>query len=330
MSASDPAALITLGTLAVFDSLPLGMALIDAQGTVLRTNDALATLCDTPAAAMAGRHYSSVLGHWASAPAASTHTSGSPARVARELTVRGQRRSIEVRSFVVPATERLVIELWDDVTERAPAHTERMAAFGQLAAGIAHEIGNPLQAVQGFLTLFLEQCAADVPNRLYLQLSEQEVERMVQLLGRLRDLYRPPSVIAGAVDINQLVADVLALTERQFERAGVRVWRELDVALPALQGVADQLRQVLLILALNALDAEPGGVLHVQTYRARLAQRPAVALALTHIAAADADDQRGAASGLHTSRLIAAQHGGELAVQHNEGEATTVTLLLPF
>ena len=95
--------------------------------------------------------------------------------------------------------------------------------------------GNPLQAIQGFLSLFLEQCPADIPNERFLKLAEEEIERIVQVLARLRDLYRPRADVLAEVDLNDLANSVLLLTGKQLERGRIRLLREMDPDLPKIQ-----------------------------------------------------------------------------------------------
>src|SRR4029453_12400393 len=114
---------------------------------------------------------------------------------------------------------------------------------------------------------FLEQCPPETSNRRFLELAEEEIDRIVHVLSRLRDLYRPRADVVAPVDINKAVEGVLLLTGKQLERSRVRVLRELGSELPQVQGVADQIKQALLNLVLNAAEAMgEGGLLHIQTH----------------------------------------------------------------
>src|SRR5207245_276993 len=129
-----------------------------------------------------------------------TFTSGIAGRVRRTMVQpNGARALLEIASIPLLDAEgrpHQVVEVWEDITERVALQTqlirvERLAAIGQLAASIAHEVGNPLQAIQGFLALFLEQSPPETPNQHFLKLAEEEIDRIVRVLARLRDLYRP-------------------------------------------------------------------------------------------------------------------------------------------
>jgi PAS domain S-box-containing protein len=339
----------------VIDSIPVGLALLDAEGIVLAVNRTLAERFGLEPVTLVGMAYSAALGAWNESPAAQTFGSGAPDQVRRTIVqTDGKHALLEISSiplFDAAGTPHQVVEVWEDITERVALQTqlvraEKLAAIGQLAASIAHEVGNPLQAIQGFLALFLEQCPADTPNQRYLQLAEDEIDRIVQVLARLRDLYRPRADVVASVDVNHLIADVLLLTSKQLERGRVRLLRELDPALPKIRGVADQLKQVFLNLVLNAAEAmsEDGGVLHVQTYlQAHPAHRLAAVVTITDTGVGISPEQlprifdglhttkeRGMGLGLYTSKAIIDRHMGRLSVQSTPGDGTTFTIMLPI
>jgi two-component system, NtrC family, sensor kinase len=243
-----------------------------------------------------------------------------------------------------------VVEVWEDITERVALQTqlvrvEKLAAIGHLASSIAHEVGNPLQAIQGFLSLFLEQCPPETPNRRFLELAEEEIDRIVQVLARLRDLYRPRADVVTPIEINKIIEGVLLLTGKQLERNRVRVLREMAAELPMVHGVADQLKQVLLNLVLNAAEAMgDGGLLHIQTYvRHEHAGGRSAIITITDTGVGIPSDQlpyifdglhttkeRGMGLGLYTSKAIVERHMGRLSAQSTPGEGTTFMIALPI
>lgn len=338
----------------VIDTIPMGLALIDADGTVLAANRALAERFDLDPAALVGMAYGDTIGPWRSAPAFEAFASGCPGSARRTMAGRdGRETLLEIASiplFDFDGRAQQVVEIWEDITERVALQTqlvrvEKLAAIGQLAASIAHEVGNPLQAIQGFLALFLEQCDPETPNRRFLELAEDEIERIVQVLARLRDLYRPRADVVAPLNVNDLVEHVLLLTNKQLERSRVKVLRELDPTLPEITGVADQLKQVLLNLVLNAVEAmDGGGILHVQTLsHAQDGACTAVEVAITDTGAGIPNDwqprifdglhttkERGMGLGLYTSKAIVERHMGRIAVQSTPGEGTTFTITLPL
>jgi PAS domain S-box-containing protein len=338
----------------VIDSVPMGLALIDAGGIILAANRALSDLFGFEPAALVGMEYGAALGAWSDSPAGRTFANGQPERIRRTmLRPDGAQVLQEIASIPLRDTSgrtHQVVEVWEDITERVALQTqlvraEKLAAIGQLAASIAHEVGNPLQAIQGFLSLFLEQCPPDVPNERFLKLAEEEIERIVQVLARLRDLYRPRADVFTSVDVNDLLDGVLLLTGKQLERSHIRVLRELEDNLPRTRGVADQLKQVLLNLVLNAAEAmSEGGLLHVQTYTGDDHGRgQSVVISLTDTGYGIPTEQlprifdglhttkeRGMGLGLYTSKAIVDRHLGRISVQSQVGEGTTFTIVLPI
>ncbi|PMP73215.1 MAG: PAS domain-containing sensor histidine kinase [Roseiflexus castenholzii] len=337
----------------VIDSVPMGLVLIDPVGYVLAANRALAERFGLEPAMLVGRFYGDVLGEWSEAAAARTFATRQPQRLRRTLQRPGGSEAlIEIASiplFDASGAVHQAVEVWEDITERVALQTqlvraEKLAAIGHLAASIAHEVGNPLQAIQGFLALFLEQCPSETPNQHFLQLAEEEIERIVRVLERLRDLYRPRADVFTSVNVNELIESVLLLTGKQLERSRIQVLRELAPDLPTIQGVADQLKQVLLNLVLNAAEAMPnGGTLHVQTYRYHSMEgQGAVAMAITDTGIGIPPDQltrifdglhttkeRGMGLGLYTSRAIIERHLGRISAQSIPGEGTTFEIVLP-
>jgi PAS domain S-box-containing protein len=338
----------------VIDSVPTGLALLDSAGNILAANRALSERFGFEPATLVGMAYSASLGPWHESPAQRSFATSKPERVRRTM-VRPDGAQVLQEIASIPLFDQngrthQVVEVWDDITERVALQTqlvraEKLAAIGQLAASIAHEVGNPLQAIQGFLSLFLEQCPPDTPNERFLKLAEEEIERIVHVLARLRDLYRPRADVFTLVDLNDLIDGVLLLTGRQLERGRIRLLCELDLELPKILGVADQLKQVLLNLVLNAAEAmSGGGLLHVQTYVGddRTHGRSAV-ITLTDTGFGITPEQlprifdglhttkeRGMGLGLYTSKAIIERHIGRISVQSEPGEGTTFTIMLPI
>lgn len=337
----------------VIDSVPIGLALIEMNGSIRAVNRALAERFGNEPARLVGQFYGDTIGPWDDSPAAQTFASGQPQRVRRTIAGTGRSQDLlEIASF--PITDGSgqpyqVVEVWEDITERVSLQTqlvraEKLAAIGQLAASIAHEVGNPLQAIQGFLALFLEQCPPNTPNQSFLSLAEEEIDRIVHVLARLRDLYRPRADVVTPTNLNELVESVLLLTSKQLERSRIRIRKELGIDLPLVEIVSDQIKQVLLNLVLNAADAmSGGGILHIQTYlqHERNGTRSAV-LTITDTGVGIPPDQlpyifdglhttkeRGMGLGLYTSRAIVERHAGRIKVQSKLGDGTTFTISVP-
>jgi len=136
---------------------------------------------------------------------------------------------------------------------------EKLAAMGRLTASIAHELNNPLQAVQNCLHLTLNRKLAEEKQRHYLTLAQEEVERLIDIVSRMLDFYRPSRGQRSATDVNELIENVLALTAKKLQRGNVTVYRQLARDLPHIHVVADQIKQVFLNMVINAIEAMPKG-----------------------------------------------------------------------
>jgi PAS domain S-box-containing protein len=171
-----------------------------------------------------------------------------------------------------------VITIGEDVTDSRRIQgqimqSEKLAAVGQLAAGVMHEINNPLATIS--------VCVAAIGGRLgeltgpdkaaveeYLELIDKEVDRCTRIVDGLLDFSRPKGKAKGRVVLNALVDETLFLLKHHQRFKRLTVARELDMTLPASTGNAEQLTQVLMALMLNAVDAmDDRGKLTVRTGR---------------------------------------------------------------
>jgi two-component system NtrC family sensor kinase len=221
------------------------------------------------------------------------------------------------------------------------AHTEKMAAVGTLAAGVAHEVNNP---VAGVLTC-IENMQADPDNRemweQYLGLIHDGVKRIERTVANLLDFSRPRSMRLGPTSLNQSLTQVLDLVRFQLRKAGVEPRLELDPRNPWIAGDRYQIEQLFLNLVLNALQAMPeGGILTLRTRRQAAWEVVEVADTGTGIPEAirerifdpfftTRDVGQGTGLGLSVSYNIAAAHGGGIEVETVEGEGSTFRVLFP-
>jgi two-component system NtrC family sensor kinase len=172
-----------------------------------------------------------------------------------------------------------VITIGEDVTESRRIQgqimqSEKLAAIGQLAAGVMHEINNPLAtisacvaAIGGRVGQLAEAEKATVEE--YLEIIDKEVDRCTRIVDGLLDFSRPKGKSKGRVVLNALVDETLFLLKHHQRFKRLSLIRELDMSLPATNGNAEQLTQVLMALMLNAVDAmdDRRGKLTVRTGR---------------------------------------------------------------
>lgn len=248
---------------------------------------------------------------------------------------------------VAVATEnaRLYGELTDFAREleRSQAQliqAEKLAATGRLAASIAHEINNPLQSIHNCLYLALNRPLTDEKKRHYLTLAQEEVERLITLVQRTLEFYRPSKGRSVSTDLNRLIDNVLALSNKRLEHGRIAVRTQLQPDLPPIDAVPDQLTQVLLNLVVNAIEAMPdGGELLIVTQasegRLRVIVRDTGAGLSSDEAAKIFEPfyttkANGTGLGLAVSYGIIQRHGGQIDVAGTPGQGTTFTITLPL
>ena len=142
--------------------------------------------------------------------------------------------------------------------------SEKLAATGRLAASIAHEINNPLEAIKNSLYLLTSKTPPDDPNLKFLQIATKETDRVSRILRQMLGFYRSPKM--EPTELNRLIEDAEGLIEKHLRQHRVRVENDLDPHLPPVIASPDQIKQVLLNLMLNAQQAMPdGGTIFVST-----------------------------------------------------------------
>jgi two-component system, NtrC family, sensor kinase len=169
-----------------------------------------------------------------------------------------------------------VITVGEDVTEWRTIQgqimqSEKLAAVGQLAAGVMHEINNPLATISACVAAIegrLREGSPPAPVEEYLAIIEKEVDRCTRIVDGLLDFSRPKGQSKGPVKLDALVEQTLFLLKHHQRFRRLTVNRELDPIVPSASGNAEQLIQVLMALLLNAVDAmKQGGRLSIRTGR---------------------------------------------------------------
>jgi len=164
--------------------------------------------------------------------------------------------------------ENLQKSLQQEQTVRSQLiQSERLALVGRLLASVSHELNNPLQAIQNALFLLREEINLSNQGRQDFDIILSETERMAALIERLRSAYRPiRSTDFQPVQLNSLIEDVYALISTHMRHKDIAFEFIPEANLLPASGISDQLRQVVLNLLLNAVEAmKPGGRLTVQT-----------------------------------------------------------------
>ena len=218
--------------------------------------------------------------------------------------------------------------------------SEKLAAVGRLAASIAHEVNNPLEAIKNALYL-MESGAVGDKNSRFLEIARKETERVSHIIRQMLGFARRSGEVDW-VDVNQLIEETLVLLEKKMKQLRIRVDRNFDESLPKIRARADQLRQVFLNLIINAQQAiNGGGAITISTSRYEQALQPSILVQLSDSGVGINEDdltrifdpffstgKKGTGLGLWVTQDIVRQHGGRIEVSSEVGRGTVFTIVL--
>ena len=240
------------------------------------------------------------------------------------------------------------VTLWHSVQQQI-LQSEKLAAIGQLAAGIMHEINNPLATISACVAA-LENSVAEAPLSIrsgaqeYLDIIDKEVQRCTNIVDGLLDFSRPKGKAKGQVRVGALLEDTLFLLKHHkgFRKLDVRL--DLDPTLPDIHGNAEQLIQAFMAIMLNAVDAmENGGELRVRNGRNPYRedevviefQDSGVGIPRSSLVKifepfyTTKPQGRGTGLGLSICYGIVEQHGGRIEAESMPGRGSTFRVFLP-
>lgn len=144
-------------------------------------------------------------------------------------------------------------------SQKALLQAEKMAAAGRLSASIAHEVNNPLQAVQNCLHLASREDLPEEKRKEYFDLARTELERLTLTVRRMLDFYRPGATSLEKVNLAEMLQYILTLMSKQLAEGRVNVSVDYFGQIPFILAVGSQMQQVFINLILNAADAMPDG-----------------------------------------------------------------------
>jgi signal transduction histidine kinase len=216
---------------------------------------------------------------------------------------------------------------------------DRMAALGALSVGMAHEIRNPLGSISGGIEILEQAVPSGDPRREFVDILKREVARLDDLVERQLDLARTGTGEREACDLGEIARSVTELAQKRAEAQGLTVVSETDPAAPAAWADGSRIRQAVLNLVVNAIQAMPsGGELHVAVRGAGERVRLEVADRGPGISGEARDrlfepffttKRDGTGLGLAIAWQIAKQHGGDLRAENRTGGGARFVLELP-
>jgi signal transduction histidine kinase len=223
-------------------------------------------------------------------------------------------------------------------TQRSMAQSEKMITIGQFAAGLAHEIYNPLTVIAGFGEFLLDKTPPSDARRGPLEDILRETTRCRKLVSQLLDFAKPKGSERIKTDLNQLLRETLALVQNQVHSQKISVEERLAPDLPTLELDRDEIKQVFLNLFLNACQAMPdGGTLRVRTRAAdgvvaAVVEDDGVGIGPQQLPkifdAFYTTKAQGTGLGLALSYAMIERHGGRIQVRSRLGEGTIFTITL--
>lgn len=235
--------------------------------------------------------------------------------------------------------------LFEDITDVSALQeqlfrSEKLATIGQMAAGIAHEVNNPLAGVSGFLQVMASRLPEDSPERSAMQAALNNINRASGTIKDLLKFARLGPANKRPIALTDILEESLMFVQFQKEHEGIKIVRNYSNNLPTVVGDPDQIRQVFTNLVLNAVQAMGNdGTLTITTTSQNAKVRIFIEDTGTGIARENYESifepwfttkqAKGTGLGLINSDRIISDHGGTLAFSSVEGEGTIFILDLP-
>lgn len=225
------------------------------------------------------------------------------------------------------------------------SRAERLATLGQVAAGIAHEIRNPLVGIGSNAFLLLDEFDASDPRHADLEMILKETKRLDRIVNQIVDYARTRELAPVLCSLNDLADEVVKLLDAAISVKHLTITRSLPPTLTRLQADRDQIKQVLLNVVQNAIDASlDGGAIEVTAFEFPRGQQTGIVIKITDHGVGIPDDalahvfepfftsgkRQGTGLGLAICRNIIENHGGDIQITSEVGKGTSVRVWLPL
>lgn len=326
------------------DNIPQGICIVEPGGTVRRGNRVFAELIGTPVTALPGRPWVELLPpEWTDVVKGAL---AEPDATAHELRHGDRILLVSARAMTTFGSAFL---LFDDVTDKRRLQeqliqSEKMSAIGQLIAGVAHDLNNPLASVVGFSDFLSE--SSDVPPALVepLRVIRQEAERAATIVHNLLSFARRQEAQRQRQGIRPLLESTIALLRNELLATHVAVELTVDPDVPDVELNGNQMKQVFLNLLSNAVHAIAGSGrggtirVHARPWLDGLAVRVAddgpgmtenIARRVFEPFFTTKSEGRGTGLGLSICQGIVKEHGGRITLETTPGAGATFTVELP-
>lgn len=331
------------------ENMPLGMIATNTEGRIVSVNPAARSIFDIPPETGLQDIYKYLPGELKTL--FNTGETGKQQNE-EELRIDGvKERTLVLETITSPLYDREGMHLGSlllirDKTELDRLKTEmeankRFASIGRLAAGIAHEIRNPLSSIKGYAVFFKEVFDKSSENYEIADMMTREADRLNRVVSEMGELAKPVSVSKEPVDIRAVIEDSIRLISREADMRNVKVETGIDPEVPMIYADQDKLRQVLLNLCLNGVQAMEGaGTLRLELFRDKKGKNVIIAVEDTGegINAENLADifepyytskQSGTGLGLAVVHNVVKAHKGEIKVESEPGRGTRFTIILP-
>jgi len=337
-----------------FKSLPNGVMVLDERGLIQSLNPSLLEILKMDDKDVTGIPYEAVRlvndeEHFQQMVNAALEEGRSYEGIGENwtLTLPGRTLKLNIKVNPLPGTANRhgAVILFEDITEVSALQeqlfqSEKLATLGQMAAGIAHEVNNPLAGVSGFLQVLASRLPEESPERSAMQAALANISRASGTIKDLLKFARLGPAQMRPVDLREVLEESLVFVQFQREHKGVTIESDINHDLPKVVIDPDQIRQVFTNLVLNALQSMgDAGRLSVSTASANGMVRTFIEDTGGGIARDKFElifepwfttkQAKGTGLGLVNSDRIVNDHGGTLAFSSVEGEGTTFIIDLP-
>ncbi len=340
---------------ALFDNLPTALYIVDPGYTIMAINQARAQVTAQSPRSLVGKTcYQALFGRSTPCPECRVQeTLQEKTRTQRKASrhTKHEDTEWEISTYPISDDEGKVVQailLEQDITEHQRlegilAQSEKLAAIGQLAAGVAHEINNPLTAIIANAQILHRELPPDSDLQESVDLIARAGARATQVVRNLLDFARKEEYHLGLTDLNETLQRSLELMQHEIIARGVQIKYEPDPNLPPLLASQDHLQSVWLNLLLNAIDALDKSPGEIKVSTRKVGNEILVSVAdngkgiaperLTRIFEpfyTTKEPGRGTGLGLSVCHRIIKQHGGHIRVESQVGIGSEFTVILPL